>query len=65
MWFDLYVCLITKIYTLPEREFNEHFNKSKQQQFTINDNKVTAGLVKTYKLNTKMSIKFLWSYLRG
>ena len=28
MWFDLYVCLITNNYILPEREFNEHFNKS-------------------------------------
>ena len=28
MWFDFYVCLITKNYILPEREFNKDFNKS-------------------------------------
>ena len=33
MWFDLYVCLITKNYTLPEREFNEHFNKVNRGNF--------------------------------
>ena len=32
MWFDLYVCLITKNYILPEREFNEHFNKSNRSK---------------------------------
>ena len=32
-------------------------------QTTINDNKVTVGLEKYVKLETKISIKFLRSYL--
>ena len=40
MWFDLYVCLITKNYIFPERKFNEHFNN-------------TVVLVKTCKLKNQ------------
>jgi len=59
MWIDLYVCLISKHYISPE----EKLMSILINQTTINDNKVTVGLEKHIKLETKVSIKFLRSYL--